>query len=288
MAKHQYPPRGYRQAEYPLPHNFGFNFALSAEAATKDSTIVTLFHTREDAASAESIEVNPRNANFAEDGGAVIHNGSIIPKLNLTFSMRLTKIAEATDGIRALKVNWMPIYISFLNSLEAEDAKTAVQVEDILELQHAVDNKDTYPLNSSTKLDETGSISASTIPLTEVFGDLGLTTNLIPESVAFDKSLFYNALEYYTNQGMLKKVIGKMNTVVVTRDRPFLYHSNNFTYPSVKRGNPYTFCGILFNLPQAADYDQIVQASEVTAISHVQIAGNVRFSEWNATFDQSM
>ncbi len=287
MAK-KFPPKGYSQLQYPLPHNFKFGFSLSAEGPTKDSTILPLLRATEQAVGVSAIEVNPRNANFAEDTGCIIHMGSIVPRINLSFSMAMTKEAIETDKCRQLKVNWMPIYIAFEDSLIAKDDKTGVEVEDILELQHDATNKDTYPLYSTVDL--TGIVfshAVSTVPFTEVFGDSGLGGNLIPESVAFDKELFYDALSYYTNSGMLSKVIGKMNTVILKRDKPFLYHSNNYTNPAVKRGNPYTFCGILFNCPQVLDGDQFFKAGDTTAVDHVHITGRVRFDEWNAEFDQS-
>ncbi len=199
----------------------------------------------------------------------------------------LSKSAFATDGLRELKFNWMPIYTAFVDSLDAEDARTGVSVEDILELQHDVTNKDTYPLYANVKLDNGIAVPLSTKPVAEAFADLGLTTTAVIESTAWDKELFYDALSYYSNKGMLSKVVGPMHTHVVGLDKPYLYHSNNFTNPSVKRGNPYTFCGILFNLPQAQDGDQLHFTGETTPIAHLNISGRVRFDEWNPNFDQN-
>ncbi len=201
--------------------------------------------------------------------------------------MALTKGAVETDKIRSLVVNWMPIYISFLDTLEAEDEKTATQIEDILELEHFTDNKDTQPEYSGIKISTLHNVAPSSIHYTEVFGDWGLTTDLKYESVAFDLGAFYDTLQFKTNAGMLKKVIGPMRKVILRQDHPYFHFSSNFTYPSIKRANPYTFCGVLFHLPQMGQFMQVGEVADTTAIDHVNIEGRIRYDEWNSVFDQS-
>ncbi len=284
MAK--FPPRGYTQQQYPLPHNFGYLTQLRALSETQNTTIFTLFRTSEAAVDVENIEVNPSHPNFAEDVGPLIHNGSIVPRLSFSMRLSISKVGVETDKIQAMVVKWMPIYIAFLDSLDAEDSKTATQVEDLLELQHDTANKDTYPLFSGVNLG-TGSQAISTIPAAEAFGDYGLTADTAMESVAFDEDAFFDGLSYFTNKGMLKKAIGKFKTVTLRPDRPYMYFSNNFTYPRVKRGNPYTFCGVMVHLPQAGEFGQIIQAADVTNIVHLNATLRVRFDEWNSQFEQA-
>ncbi len=286
----KFPPKGYTTRQYPLPHNFSYYGQLLAEGPTKDSTILPILSTTEAVSQPPDLcEVNPRNSNFAEETGARIYNGSIVPKIGLSMTLALSKLAIETDGVRTIKVNWMPIYISFESSLNAADAKTAVQIEDILELQHDTTNKDTYPLNvAAAKVTRGSSHPLSTVvDSNEALGDWGLTSTAILEHVAFDKELFFDALSYYTNGAMLRKVTGKMRTITLTRDHHYNYYSNNFTYPSVKRGNEYTFCGILLHLPQVDSADQRLFAADVTAIGHVDFFMNVRYDEWNPLFDQA-
>ncbi len=278
--------------EYPLPHRFAYDTGLSLEAVTQDSLYLSLIRATEAFVGAESIEVNPANANFAEETGASIHMGSIVPKLKINLMMSIAKLGVETDKLQAVRIKWTPIYIAFLDSLEAEDSKTTTQVEDILELQHDITNKDTYPLhNNGTHL--TGSSHPlNTIGGTEVFGDWGLTTNNVQEYVNFDEDLLKQALSYYSNGGMLRKVLGKTHYVTLTRDRPYIFTSNNFTHPSVKRGNPYTYCGILVHLPSSTSgasgsYDQWAMADETTVIRHVNIRCIVSYDEWNPLFDQA-
>jgi len=214
--------------------------------------------------------------------------GSIVPRLNLSMIANMSKAGRETDKLKNLIFNWMPIYIAFLDDLEAEDSLTSTQIEDILELQHDVTNEDTYPLFSGTDLVVGDALDMSNVnDSNEAFGDYGLTTALTYESVAFDKLAFWANMRYKTNKGKLAKVCGQMRTVMIGHDTPYRYTSNNFTYPTVKRMNPYTFCGILIHLPYAGDGDQVFNANDVTSISHLSIQMQWNFSEWNQNFDQT-
>ena len=274
-------PRGYNQMQYPQPHNFSYQFKLNLEDETKNSAICTLLRTSEVATGVSAIEVNPRNAAFAEDAGPLIHMGSIVPRLNITM------LAKATDAVTSCILNYMPIYTAFLNNLEAADDKTDTQIEDVLMLQHDTTNKDVYPLHANVNLEGAFSQPLSSIAATEAFGDYGLTTDATMESVAFNKENFFDNLQYKTNSSMLKKVTGPMRSIVLGDERPYKFFSRNYTNPIVKRGNPYTFCGILFHLPQVGQFDQVGFAGDTTNIAHVDIKLSCRFDEWNPEFDQS-
>ncbi len=287
MPRHERPPKGYQQRDFPLKHYVSYNFGLQAEDETKNSTICTLFRYTDLAVAPFNIDVHPNDANYAEDQGAIIHYDSIIPKVNLKIMATLTKGAIETDKVRSIILNWMPIYTAFVDSLDSEDEKTGNDIEGLIELQHDTTNKDVYPLFAGPKLTDGSAHPLSTVPLSEALGDVGLTTTAVLESVAFDKTAYFSAMRYYTNKGMLKKVTGRMKSILVTRDRPYIYTSSNFTQPMVKRGNPYTFCGILFHLPQGGSVDQTFRAGDTTAISHLNITMQANFSEWNNNFDQS-
>ncbi len=281
-------PRGYRSQEHPLYHNFRYTFSMGLESFTKDSTICTLFRTSETAVNPETIFVNPEHPSFVQDAGALIHNGSIIPRISVLITAGLSKVAIATDALRGCFFKWAPMYTAFLESLTAEDTKTGDDIEQIVGLQHDVTNKDTYPLFEATDMPNAGNQPLSTVPEVEVFGDYGLGTDAKLENVTFGEELYYDAKQYYSNKGMLKKVMPKgFKTVFLNQDRIYKYYSNRFTQPMVKRGNPYTFCGILFDVPQAGEGEQAAIASEVTDIAHINVGVHVRFEEWNPTFEQA-
>lgn len=276
MAKN--PPRGYFSQEWPRPHNIGGNFSLNLEDETKNSTIIPIFLGDQAYVDPQNVDTNPKNANFGVGIQTNMYPDSIIPKINFSFSARMTKGAIETDALRSIVFHWMPIYTAFLDSLEAEDEVTTDQVEDIIEMNHETTDKQAYPLWSGIDLSEASNLP-SDVP--------ALTTNQVHESVAFSLENFYDAMHYYTNKNMLKKAVGQMHVQRVYRDRPYSYHSNNFTNPRCKRINPYTFCGVLFHVQQASQVGQDCIASEVTNIPHLHIKYKLRWDQWNIGFNQN-
>ncbi len=286
----KFPPRGYSQTQFPLPHDFNYKFALDAADTTKEATICTLFRASEGAINADTVLVNPAHATFAEDTGPMVYMGSIIPRVSVSFTAKINQVAHDIDKVQHLNFKWMPIYTAFLNTLDAENVGTpASDIETIIEMKHDTTNKRAGPLFTGTDLLNAACHPLSTIGETEVFGDYDLTTNAIMEAVNFQEEEFWDAKSYYTNAGMLNKVTGSFRTVSLDFDRkPYTYGSSNFTKPMVKRGNPYMFCGILFYVPPAGEFGQTAEAADITtSISHIQFYVKVRFDEWNSEFDQT-
>ncbi len=277
-------PKGYFQTEFPLPHNLNYIFDFGIETTASNATYIPIILNDEALVNADAVNVNPEHGSFAEADHAYCHKNSIIPRINFTLRAAMTFGAIETDGMRSMPFSWMPVYTSFLNRLEAEDSKTAVQVEDILELEHETVGKSCYPLWATTNLLNGGLVELHATPTTPL---MGLTTDAVHENIVFDKELFFDSLQYYTNAPMLKKVTGSMKTVTITRDRPYIYHSYNFTNPMVKRINPYTFCGVLCYTPLASNVESLVKASETTNISHLRVSAHIRYDEWNPHFDQT-
>ncbi len=283
------PPRGYTGPENPMIHDFEYQFKLDVEDETKNSTICTLFRQAE-SVGVQTREVNPAHGAFAEDAGALIFQGSIVPRISVTITARLNQVAHDIDSIQHIMFKWMPIYTAFINSLDAENVGLpASDIETILELKHDTDKKDVYPLFSSVDLVTSGLQPLSLTVGTEIYQDYGLTGNANLESVAFDEQAFWDAKRYYSNRGMLNKVTGPMRSVYLDFTRKsYVYSSNNFTAPIVKRSNPYTFCGILFHCPQAGELQQVCDDADVTtSVRHISIGVRVNFNEWNVDFDQT-
>ncbi len=270
-------PRGYFGREFPRPHNHDMDFAMCAENTTKDSTIVDLFRSDEGLTNPSAVYVNPKHSSFGETSFSSCYPESIIDNMKLTMDISLTKVAKETDKLDALVVNYMPLYFAFEDSLTASDVLNGTEVEDTLLMTHETTDHQATPLYSGTDM-----------PLADtVEGPMpGLTTDQTLESVAFNKDNFYDALQYETHAGMIKKVTGPMRRIVVTPDRPYHRYTNNRIYPSVKRMNPYTFCGILFHCPQSSQVDQLSHESETTDINHILVKLQCRFDEWNSRFNQ--
>ncbi len=283
-------PRGYRAQEHPLPHSFGYGFSLGVES--QSATIMSFFRADETITAVEGIEVNPSNAAFAEETGPTIANGSIIPKLTVSIHMSLAAVFSALQPRANVIVKMMPIYTAFLDSLEAENTRDAVQIEDVLELVHDTTDKNVQPLWDTVNAFTADNHPLNSVLKTEVFGDWGLTASSPIENVAFDPDLYFETLRFGTNAGMLKKVTGPIKTfhLSAARKSADTFFSSNFTQPMVKRGNPFTYCGLLCWLPQVASAVGVTQygiPSEYTDIAHVHFNSKVLFDEWNPDFDQT-
>lgn len=298
MAFRKFPPKGYKMEEYPLPHSFEYRFALDMLDATADATCITLIRmSTENTGSPELIEVNPKHTDFAECNGPTVHKGSIIPKMSFSLNAFIGEAAATQIGGGDKKVlfNWLPIYTAFENTLDATDEVSGLAITAILELAKDAAAFETVVPLFVDKLTNATSYAALH-PLTteppnitdETFDDWGLSTNALPEQIAFDKDLYFDIMRFGTNASMLKKVAPRMNTGVVSGNRPFHYSSNNFTYPTVKRANPFTFCGVIISLPQADTHGQNVIASEILSLEHVFFNARCSYDEWNPAFEQDV
>ncbi len=289
MTKHKTPPRGYRMLDYPLPHEFQYGGTFDFLDLSKDATMITILRSSETTTGVEAVEVNPRHAAFAEETGPTIANGSIVPRISFTLRASLSQATTVDNEFGAVQFHMLPIYTAFLDSMEASDDKTGEDVEGILELAtSATAAKRVQPLFSGTNLTNGLAQPVNTVLDTEVFGDYGLTTDLVLESVAFTQDDFYDAMQYYTNGGMLKKVSGSIKTWTLSRDRRAMYHSNNFTNPTVKRGNAWMFCGVLLwtSIPGVHSFG-IGTDFNGTDLDLVHFNLQIRFDEWNPNFDQT-
>ncbi len=286
MAKF-FPPKGYKETDQPLLHFCKQVFSLNGEDPTKDSTIVTLFKQTEACNAPENVEVNNSNDNYATDAGNSIHHNSIVDKLKVRLKMSMTKDAVVTDNLRQLNVNWAPMYIAFLNNLDAEDEKSGDDIESLVQVQHDTVNKDVYPLFAGAKMVDAGSVPLSTVGHTEVLADVGLTTTAILESVAFSSlRTWFTRLKYYSNSGMMKSVIPRWHTVRLSRDKAYQRTINNIN-SKVKRANNYMFCGIVFHMPTIGGDEQFYYARDSTNIPHIEVKVSWAFEEWNTAFEQA-
>ncbi len=282
-----FPPSGYKSTDAPLIHSNQIQFSLDGENALTDSTNVPLFRMTEACNAPENVEVNPTNDNYAIDIGTAVHRGSLVDKLKGRMRMNLTKDCIETDKLRQLVMYYAPVYFSFLDSLDAQDERLTTDVENSLEMQHATDNKDAFPLYNGTDLPDAGNIGTSTVGYTEVFGDLGLTTDKKLEGLdMIEIRSWFEQLRYFSNAGMMKRALPRWHRVVLTRERPFLTNVRGVK-GIVKRGNPYMYCGIIFHLPPIGGVNQFHLARDSTDIPHVNVSLEWTWEEWNTAFEQA-
>ncbi len=273
-------PRGYIQGDYPLQHEIIWNFGLTADttpASGGNCTQLPLFFHDEAAEDPTAINVNIRHTSFDTSSQMNCVSNSIIPRTNFGFSAVMSEDMIEVSKTRAIRFKWFPFYLSFQDYM-AEDDRTGFTLKEILELVVDDTNEEIAPLYDDTKL-----LNAWTMPTNQA----GLTTTQVMENVGWDSSLFYDALKFYGNGRKISSVIGPIRNVTVTRDRPYYYHSNNFTNPRVKRMNSYSYCAVMFYLPKENTHEQILEAAVCTDNkSSLFFRGLTSFPEWNKSWLQ--
>jgi hypothetical protein len=275
------PYRYSRNKEYPNVHNMMHKFLLTADGGTSGrlATIIPCIMQDEGLGAPSSKNTHPENASFSVDTSPNCYPDSKVNFARCDIDLSLTKGAWNTDNTEVLKAFVFPIYTAFLENLTAKDEVTANEVEDILELQHETTDRQTYPLWNGTDLtaDGTKGDLASSVP--------GLTTDQSIEGVDLNLNTIYNALQYYTNGGVVRKSIGKIRGINISRKRnvrmSFRLKSKS------KRMNPYTFWGIAIILPNETAYEQQVHNGDLTAIDHLIVRSTCRYNEWNENFDHT-
>ncbi len=270
---------------YPRVHNFEFGFGLSADAATKASTIQPWIMMNDSIEDYELIKTNPENDDFAVVNYPDIAAGSVVPRVMVDYSMY---IPSSDTQLVHLMCNTMRIHTAMLNRLDAFDKKTGDTTQSILELEGETSDTICYPLYNGTKLFEAGGTFDTTYK--DGFADVGLGTDLQPEGVAFVKETFFDAMHYYTNKQMLNLMTDRMKSYVISEPlvsgRSVIHVHYNYPTPSLcKFANPYTFCGELFHVPQSGSIDQYHIATETSAIEHLRVKGRIRFKEYNTDFN---
>ncbi len=283
-------PRGYRSRDWPLFHTHKVNFGLNVTDETKNSTIWPLFRQDDEIISQPSgQDVNPLHDDFAESAETGVLHASIIPKVMVDFTVKMGhQMARNTSGgddTPTLLFNWAPIYTAYSDDYDAVDESSGSAVKLITEMDTTTAQAQGHPLFSGTKMDPCNTQVASTLDANIP----GLTTTQVIESVAFDKTAYFDHLRFGTISGKLRKIMpGGLRTVVVSRNRPFHFHSNHFTNPTVKRANNFMFCGILFHMPLVNSPEQHVSSGDYTASNLGQLVmdGRCSFGEWNEQFNQ--
>ncbi len=284
MAKFKRIPKGYFSSEYPLPHNYNIFGQLKLDSATStNATYLPIIIGDEGLVNADLVIANPEHGSFAEVGYAHCYKNSIIDNMTIRIRVGITKGGVETDKVRSLDFYILPVYTSFLNRLEAADSKTGVSVEDILELTHETTGKSVSMIYGNANLVNSTTLGAhanATVPL------LGMTTDRVLENIVFDQDLFWDAMQFYTNSSMLRKVIGRMMKFHITRDRTFQITLRGVK-GMIKRINEYTFCGFMLFAAKEGDTESMFLVGDLTAIQHLTFSVDVRYDEWNSEFDQT-
>ncbi len=268
----------------PSPHDFVWGFGLDIDPASplKAATIVPYCMQDNAIVDYETIKVNPQNEDFVIQNKPNCAAGSYIGKIMVSW-----KAWIASSEIDLMNFNTLDIHTSMLNRLDAFDKKTGEDIESLLELTHETTDEQCYPLWDGTKLYEGHLVNdyAAEVP--------GLTTTQQPEGIAFNQEAYFDALHWYTNKEMLRKVTGKFKTWYLGGDLPkaipirdrIVTSFGNKQQSLTKYMHPYSFVGEIFSAPKASARNQMMLGTDVTAIEHLTVQGRTRFFEHNPDFN---
>lgn len=283
------PPRGYDKMDKPLPHEFYYEVNFDATVAGNTGFIATYIRTTKNSVDPATIEVNPRNTNFAKDEGPVICYDSIVAKINLHYMWSLPKHFLETDKITALSFQRYPIQGVWEDAWTPADEKSTLTIAQLVNVLSDTTNEDVIPEFNGTNLQGVGNHPLSTITAAEAFGDYSLTTDAVMEGVSmFNPQPLRDAFQYYTNGGKLKTIIGKITNHDLSRQKPNArFNVTKFIRPQFRNGNPHLFVGEAVQVPQPTSQQQYFSSGEDSTGDHLRWAVHVRYNEWNKLFNQS-
>lgn len=264
---------------FPRPHDMANSWFHGLETGVlNQSTIYPIIMYDEGKGAPDSYNAHYQHASFGIAPEPNCFVNSRINKIMCKVRFSLTKAALETDKLHAVNFAYMPIFTSF-NDQAANDELSSLDIGEILELQQESTDRQAFPLYNNVKMVEKVANSALLDPDVP-----GLTTTQVLEGVTFDHNVFYDALQFFSNQGKLKSVVGGLKWNTLTRNRP-TKNINIRIRPKVKRLNPFTFLGLLVFVPGADDVHQIPVAGDTTNVSHIEVALRCRYNEWNGGFD---
>ncbi len=283
------PPRGYDRDDFGLPHRFDYYFGLDFSSSTKNRTMLTYLRTSKDSVNPETIEVNPKNANFVVDGGPVVCFDSIVNTIMITKRFVFTKHAHVTDQIPRIKLMTMKILGAHEDSWTPADELTTTDIAALLKITDDSTKEDVTPTFNGTDLNNTGNQPLSNVTMPEAFGDYNLTTDAKLEGVANDFNAIFKAQQYYTNGGKLKTLHRNVETISLSQNKR--YHNTyekRFVPNFVRRGIESLYFGEAIDMPiysSSRSFHDL--AHTATAGNHIFAGADIQFIEWNKKFEQA-
>lgn len=267
---------------YPRPHvmenKFRFNLGSTSQ---KHSTMVPLIMYDEGLGDPASYNAHPEHASFASYVGPNCYPESVINKMKCYFDFTLLPDAWNVDKVEEVRCLMIPIYGAFKETWDAIDEVTQLEVKDVLRIQHESTDRQAYPLYSATDLTGDFTTLGDDVP--------GLnTTQNIEILNSFDVNTYYDALQYLTIAGKLKKVTGRPKWVHIKKGHTTRVYLPDLVNPSVKRMNPYALCSVLLYAPSEDELNQLAFDGMITDTNnHIQVKYVCRYLEWNENFDMT-
>ncbi len=285
------PPPGFESQKFPLRHKMYYAAGLNPVTAKKNTAAFLVMRNYKGANAPSTVDVNPHNSNYVTETGTICNPMSIIDSLKIKLNFNYYSPATGVKD-EPIKLWWQPIFGSFPEKLDAADDVSGTTVATILQLVKDATQEDVTPLYGNTKHDVAGSSDrsqpASTVNLTEVFGDLNMDTDLTSEGIDWDDALVQEAMQSYTNKGALKACLGRRRYMTLGPNKRHMSYYIDKKPPSpIRRVMPYSFMVILVHMPLVTENDQLYYGVAPTAtIAHVGATCKIRYHEWHFDHNQ--
>ncbi len=154
---------------YPRPHDFKNSWGHGLESAVvNQATIYPIVMNDEGLGTPSAYESNPKNAAFVQAAEPNCFPESRVDLVLAKLTLSLTKSAIETDKVHALKIAFMPIFLSF-DDYTAIDELSALEIQDILEMQTESTDNQGFPLYNAVDM-KVGYAAAQQVMPTNVPG----------------------------------------------------------------------------------------------------------------------
>ncbi len=138
---------------YPRPHNYDLQYAHGLESAVANQhTIIPLVMNDEGLGAPTAYEAHPENAAFVEAAEPNCFTNSRVDFVVADLTFSLTKAFEATDSLVALRIGFMPIFMSFIGDYTAIDELSTAEIQDVLEMQTESTDNQGFPLYNNVDM----------------------------------------------------------------------------------------------------------------------------------------
>jgi len=283
------PPRGYDRRDKPLPHYFVYEFGLDSAGSTRNATMATYLRTSKISNDPSTIEVNPRNAAFAVDTGALICEESIVQKMTINKTIAMS--AAFAAQVPAVTIQNLVIAGCFEDSWSPADERSGATVESIIEVtDEPTTNMDVTPKWTATALAKEEDQPFSTITGTENFTEYNMSSSTM-KSVAWNTKAYFDARKFYTNGNKMASVAPILKTRILnSKKQTYIRESGQkFVPKQCQFGRRDNYFGEMFHVPFFSDPEQIIDSfTTPSSAANVIYEIIVSFNEWNPLFDQKL
>jgi len=275
------------QRKFDARHEFHYSCLLYVRDSltTRKSTIFPIIMNDDALGDPMNFKAHPEHASWSEVDYPNCFPDSEIRGMKITVDFVVIKALAAQ--LSGIKIKYGLISCAFPEDLDAIDEKSGLSLKEVLEIQKETTDRQVYPLWSAIDL-VNGSNAANAIP--------GLTTNQVMEGVNFDSEVLTDQLRYGRIKGLIRKCmpigfrtkfLNAQTTASFSKRITF-----NFTPSNAKFINPYTFMGLLVEMPQTTttstidvtQHQSVSQAEMVADTYGVIVLVHVQYNERNPEF----